>query len=182
MLKATAFAVAIVVLLVLIYAATKPDVLHVERSIDIKAPRENIFGLINDFHQWDAWTPYNKDPAMKKTYSANASGKGATYAWEGDKAVGTGEIAITESVAPSRIAFDLHMIKPFAGRNHVVFALKTTGGTTTVTWILEDKHTYFMKLMSVFLNMDKMIGKDFETGLARLKSVAEKQGYDQKAL
>ncbi len=173
-MKTIAIAIIIIVLAILIYASTKPDVFHVERTIDIKASPEKLFGLINDFHQWDAWTPYNKDPAMKKTYSAKASGKGATYAWEGNKAVGQGEIAITESVAPSRIAFDLHMIKPFAGRNHVVFALKTTGGTTTVTWILEDKHTYFMKLMSVFLNMDKMIGKDFETGLAKLKSVAEK--------
>jgi hypothetical protein len=174
MLRTIAFAVAIIVLLALIYAATKQDILHVERSIDIKAPREKIFGLINDFHQWEAWTPYNKDPEMKKTYSANSSGKGATYAWEGNKAVGKGEIAITESVGSSRIAFDLHMIKPFEGNNHVVFALKAAGGVTTVTWILEDKQAYFAKLMGVFINMDKMIGKDFEAGLTKLKSVAEK--------
>ncbi len=174
MLRTIAFAIAVIVLLMLIYSATKPDILHVERSIDIKVPREKIFGLINDFHQWDAWTPYNKDPAMTKTYSGNASGKGAAYAWQGNKEVGQGEIAITESVLPSRIAFDLHMIKPFEGRNHVVFALKAAGNTTTVSWILEDKQTYFAKLMGVFINMDKMIGRDFEIGLARLKSFAEK--------
>lgn len=174
MIKAIVIAVAVAVLAILIYAATRPDTLHVERAIDIKASPEKLFGLINDFRQWDAWTPYNKDPAMKKTYSANASGKGASYAWEGNKEVGKGEIAITESEPNSRIAFDLHMIAPFEGRNHVVFALKPSGESTTVTWILEDTQSYFVKLMCVFINMDKMIGKDFEVGLARLKSVAEK--------
>lgn len=174
MLITVAIAIAVIVLLVFIYAATKPDSFHIERSIDIKAPREKIFALINDFHQWDAWTPYNKDPAMKKTYGGNASGKGAAYAWEGNRAVGKGEIAIVESVSPSRIAFDLHMIKPFEGRNHVVFALNIAGETTTVSWILEDTQSYFSKVMGVFLNMDKMIGKDFDAGLAKLKSIAEK--------
>jgi uncharacterized protein YndB with AHSA1/START domain len=174
MLKTIAIAVAVAVLAILIYAATRPNTFHVERTIDIKASPEKLFALINDFRQWDAWTPYNKDPAMKKTYGGNASGKGATYAWKGNKEVGQGEIAITESEPNSRIAFDLHMIEPFEGRNHVVIALKAAGGTTTVTWILEDHHSYFLKLMSVFINMDKMIGKDFETGLARLKSIAEK--------
>ncbi|MFZ2162395.1 MAG: SRPBCC family protein [Sideroxyarcus sp.] len=174
MLKTIAIAVAVVVLAILIYAATKPDIFHVERTIDIKASPEKIFGLINDFRQWDVWTPYNKDPAMKKTYSAKTVGTGATYAWEGNKDVGKGEIAIIGSEPNSRIAFDLHMIEPYEGRNHVVIALKAAGDTTTVTWILEDRHTYFLKLLGLFINMDKMIGRDFETGLAKLKSVAEK--------
>lgn len=174
MLKTFAIVIVALIVLVLIYAATKPDLFHVERSIDIKAKPEKVFGLINDFRQWDAWTPYNKDPAMKKTYGDKTSGSGATYAWEGNKEVGKGEIAITGSEPNSRITFDLHMITPFEGRNHVVFALKAAGDTTTVTWILEDQHTYFLKLLSVFLSMDKMIGKDFETGLAKLKIVAEK--------
>jgi uncharacterized protein YndB with AHSA1/START domain len=174
MIKTIAIAAVVIVLAILIYAATKPDVFHVERAIDIKASPERLFGLINDFHQWDAWTPYNKDPAMKKTYSAISCGKGATYAWEGNKEVGKGEIAITESEPSSRIAFDLHMITPFEGRNHVVFALKAAGGITTVTWILEDTQSFFVRLVGVFINMDKMIGKDFEVGLAKLKSVAEK--------
>jgi Polyketide cyclase / dehydrase and lipid transport len=180
MLINVAITISIIVLLVLIYAATKPDSFHVERAIDIEAPREKIFALINDFHEWDAWTPYNKDPAMKKTYGGNGSGTGATYAWEGNNAVGKGEIVITDSAPYSRIAFDLHMIAPLEGRNHVVFALKTAGDTTTVTWILDDKHAYFVKVMSVFLNTDKMIGRDFETGLAKLKSVAEKGGHHAK--
>jgi uncharacterized protein YndB with AHSA1/START domain len=174
MLKPFVIAVAVAVLAILIYAATKPDIFHVERTIDIKAPPEKLFGLINDFRQWDAWTPYNKDPAMKKMYGDKTVGSGATYAWEGNKDVGKGEIAITESEPNSRIALDLHMIEPFEGRNHVVFALKSAGDTTTVTWILEDHHTFFLKLISVFINMDRMIGRDFEVGLARLKKLAEK--------
>lgn len=174
MIKTISIVIIVIVLAVLIYAATKPTLFHVERAIDIKAPPGKIFPLINDFRQWNDWTPYNKDPAMKKTYSENTSGKGATYAWEGNKEVGKGEISITESEPSSRIAFDLHMITPFEGRNHVVFALNPTGETTTVTWILEDTQSYFVKLMGIFFNMDKMIGKDFEVGLAKLKTLAEK--------
>jgi len=174
MLKIIALAVVLLLAIVLIYAATKPDLFHVERAIGIKAPPEKIFGFINDFRQWEAWSPYNKDPAMKRTYSANTSGKGAHYAWEGNKEVGQGEITITDTTPPSEIELELHMIKPFEGRNHVVFSITAAGDITTVTWMLEDQHTYFLKLLSMFINMDKMIGKDFETGLARLKTLAEK--------
>lgn len=174
MIKIIAVAVVALLAIILIYAVTKPDLFHVERAIDIQAPPEKIFGLINDFRQWDAWTPYNKDPAMKKTYSANTSGKGAHYAWEGNKEVGQGEITITDATPPREIEMELHMIKPFEGRNHVVFSIEATGGITKVTWALEDQHTYFLKLLSIFISMDKMIGNDFETGLARLKVTAEK--------
>ncbi|MBU0621279.1 MAG: SRPBCC family protein [Gammaproteobacteria bacterium] len=174
MIKIIALAVVLLLAIILIYAASKPDKFHVERSIDIKAPPEKIFGLINDFRQWDAWTPYNKDPAMKKTYSANTIGKGAHYAWEGNKEVGQGEIAITDTTPPKEIEMELHMIKPFEGRNHVVFSIDAAGSGTQVTWVLEDQHTYFLKVLSMFINMDKMIGNDFETGLARLKVAAEK--------
>jgi uncharacterized protein YndB with AHSA1/START domain len=173
MLKIIAIVV-VAIALILIYAATRPDILHVERAIDIKASPEKIFPLINDFKQWEPWTPYNKDSAMKKTYSGNTSGKGAMYAWEGNKEVGRGEIAITNTTPPREIVLALHMIQPFEGHNHVVFSLDAKGDATTVTWTLEDRHTYFMKVMSLFLNLDKMIGGDFEIGLARLKAFAEK--------
>jgi len=174
MLKIIAIAVVILLAIILIYAATEPDTMHVERSISIKAPSENIFGLINDFHQWNEWTPYNKDPSMKKTYSGSPSGKGAAYAWEGNKDVGKGEIAITESIPSSRIVFDLHMIEPFEGRNVATFTLKPAGDFTEVTWSLDDKQKLLVKVIGIFMNMDKMIGGDFETGLAKLKTVAEK--------
>jgi hypothetical protein len=174
MLKITALIIIVLIALILIYAATRPDDFHVQRSIDIKAPPEKIFGLINDLHRWNEWTPYNKDPAMKKTYSGSASGKGAAYAWEGNKEVGKGEIAITESIPSSRIAFDLHMITPFEGRNVAAFTLAAAGDSTRVTWGLDDNQKLMVKVMCIFINMDKMIGKDFEAGLANLKTVAER--------
>lgn len=158
----------------LVYAAAKPGTIHVERSTNIKAAPEKIFPFINDFHLWNEWTPYNKDPAMKKTYSSSASGKGAMYAWDGNKDVGQGEISITDSTLPHEIALDLHMIKPFEGRSSVVFTLSKSGDSTQVTWSLVGKQNYVAKIMGLIFNMDKMIGGDFDVGLARLKVVAEK--------
>jgi uncharacterized protein YndB with AHSA1/START domain len=174
MLKIIVLAIVIVLVIVLVYAATRPDELHVERTISIKAPPEKIFALINDFRQWDGWTPYNKDPAMKKTYSGSASGKGAVYAWEGNSEVGKGEISITDAAPSSRIAFDLHMIKPFEARNVVVFTLKASGDSTEVMWGMDGRQNLIAKVMGLFFDMDRMVGKDFETGLARLKAIAER--------
>lgn len=158
---------------IFIYAMTKPDIFRVERSISIKASPEKIFPLINDFHWWDVWTPYNKDPAMKKIYSGSGSGKGAHYAWEGNKEVGVGEITISESTPPNKLVFDLHMVKPFEGRNVAEINLDASGDSTIVTWILIDKHNVMLKIVSLFVNLDNTIGKDFEIGLANLKAIAE---------
>jgi len=174
MLKIIPIVIVVLIGITLIYAAIKPDQFHVERSIDIKAPPEKIFPLIDDLHAWNDWTPYNKDPAMKKTYSGSASGKGAAYAWEGNKDVGKGEIAITDSVPYSRITFDLHMIEPFEGRNIAAFTFHSVGDATRVTWSLDDRQKFIVRLIGIFLNMDKMIGKDFEQGLAKLKTVIER--------
>lgn len=169
-------AIAAILLGVLLYASTKPDSFHVERSVRIEAPADAIFPLINDLHRWDAWTPYNKDPAMKKTYSGSAAGVGARYAWQGNKQVGQGEISIREAQHPHLLVFDLHMIQPFEGRNVASFRLEPEGNATRVTWSLDDKHRLVHKVMSLFLNLDKMIGKDFAVGLAQLKAVVEQQG------
>lgn len=169
-------AIAAVIVGVLLYASTKPDSFHVERSIRIEAPADAIFPLINDLHRWDAWTPYNKDPAMKKTYSGSAAGVGARYAWEGNKQVGQGEISIRETQPPQLLVFDLHMIQPFEGRNVASFRLDPEGNATRVTWSLDDRHRLVHKVMGLFLNLDKMIGKDFAVGLAQLKTVVEQQG------
>jgi uncharacterized protein YndB with AHSA1/START domain len=176
MLNSIAILLAAIVLSIaalLLYASTKPDTLHVERSIHILASPEKIFPFINDFHLWDAWTPYNKDPAMKKNYSGNDSGKGARYAWEGNKEVGKGEITIVDTVPPNKLVFDLHMIRPFEGRNVATFSLTSSGDATQVTWGLDDKHNLLLKTVTLFVNLDKVIGKDFEVGLARLKTVVE---------
>ncbi len=174
MLQTIVILLIVLIAAVLIYAASRPGTIHVERSTSIKAPPEKIFPLINDFRAWDAWTPYNKDPAMKKTYSENAWGKGAAYAWEGNHEVGQGSIEITESSPSSWVEFHLRMVKPFAGESHVTFTLEPHGDSTTVTWSLDGTQAYIAKVMGLFINMDQMVGKDFEVGLARLKSVAEK--------
>lgn len=174
MLIKIVFIIVLIAAAILIYAATKPDTFHVERSISIKAPQDKLFALINDFRQWDEWTPYNKDPEMKKTYSGSDRGVGAHYAWEGNKEVGKGEITITAAIPPNRIELELHMIEPFEGRNQVVFTLKAAGDSTNITWGIDGKMNFIAKVMGLFFSMDRMIGRDFEAGLAKLKTVAEK--------
>lgn len=174
MLKTIAITVIALVAVILLYAATRPDTFHVARMIDIRAAPEKIFPLINDFHLWEAWTPYSKDPAMTKTFSGNTSGTGAVYAWQGNQEVGKGSIEITGTTPPIRLALDLHMMEPFEGHNKVVFTLNAAGDSTSVTWAMDGTQNFIVKVMGLFFSMDKMVGKDFELGLGRLKAVAEK--------
>jgi uncharacterized protein YndB with AHSA1/START domain len=174
MLKIIGIVVAVLIAGVLVLAATKPDVFRVERSASIKAPPEKVFAFINDFDRWGAWSPWEKkDPAMKRTFGAK-SGKGATYAWEGNKDVGQGRMEIADSVPPSRIAIKLDFVKPFEAHNDVVFTLEPKGDTTNVRWTMQGQTPYFAKIVHLFLDVDKMVGKDFEAGLANLKAAAEK--------
>src|SRR6476660_3352771 len=144
MIKIIAILVAALVAGVLIFAATKPDTFRVQRSAAIKAPPEKVFALINDFKRWDAWSPWEKkDPAMKRTWGAVTSGKGATYAWEGNKDVGQGSMEIAESIAPSKVALKLDFLKPFEAHNTVVFTLEPKDGVTNVTWAMEGPAPYF---------------------------------------
>jgi hypothetical protein len=160
---------------VLVLAAMKPDHFRIQRSAAIKAPPEKIFPMINDFKAWGAWSPYEtKDPAMKRTYSAATSGKGATYAWEGNSDVGAGNILITDVSAPSKVALDLNMTRPMEAHNKVEFMLTPAGDSTTVTWSMQGSTPYVAKIFHVFINVDKMVGGDFEAGLAKLKAAAEK--------
>jgi uncharacterized protein YndB with AHSA1/START domain len=150
-------------------------VFHVQRAASIKAPPDKIFPLINDFRSWASWSPYeHKDPAMKKTYSGAATGKGAIYEWDGDKNVGSGRIEIADTSPPNRVAIKLDMIKPFAASNRVEFTLQPQGDATNVTWAMNGHTPYLAKIMHVFLDVDRMVGQDFETGLANLKALAEK--------
>ena len=159
---------------VLIVAATRPDVFRVERSTSIKAPPDKIFSYINDFKQWGAWSPWEKkDPALKRSYGST-SGKGATYAWEGNKDVGVGSMEIAESIPPSRVAIKLNFVKPFEANNDVVFTLEPRGDTTDVRWAMRGNIPYFAKIIHLFFDMDRMVGSDFESGLAALKAAAEK--------
>ena len=160
---------------ILAYAATMPDVFRVQRTIAIKAPPEKIFALIGDFRQWGPWSPYErKDPAMKRTFSASTSGRGATYEWDGNGEVGSGRITITESSPPFLVRLDLDMIKPFEAHNIVEFTIEPTGDTTRVSWMMNGAVPYPAKIVHVFFDVDTMVGKDFESGLASLKAEAEK--------
>ncbi len=160
---------------VLIFAATKPDVFRVERNAVIQAPPGKIFTLINDFNQWAAWSPWEKkDPRMKRTFSAITSGKGATYAWEGNKEVGKGGMEIIESIPPSKIRLRLDFETPFEAHNIVTFTLEPRGSDTQISWLMQGPVPYFAKILHVFINMDKMCGRDFEAGLANLGTLAEK--------
>jgi hypothetical protein len=165
----------IVIAAVLIVAATKPDTFSVQRSTSIRAPADKIFPFINDFHAWSAWSPYEKrDPALKRTFGGSPSGKGATYAWDGNKNVGAGSMEILDAPAPSRVTIKLDFVRPFEGHNIAEFTLEPQGDMTKVTWAMRGPALFVTKVMGMFINMDTMIGKDFETGLANLKSLAEK--------
>jgi uncharacterized protein YndB with AHSA1/START domain len=174
-----AVVLAIAIAIVLILAATKPDTLRVQRATTVKAPPEKIFPLINDFHQWGSWSPYeHKDPAMKRSFSGAADGKGAVYGWEGNKNVGSGRMEILDSSVPSKIVIKLDFFTPFEGHNTAEFTMLPQGdatvATTNVTWLMHGPAPFLSKVMQVFINMDNMIGKDFEIGLANLKRLSEK--------
>jgi Polyketide cyclase / dehydrase and lipid transport len=175
MLKKIGVVVVVLIAAVLAYAATKPDTFHVQRSTSIQAPAEKIFPLIDDFRQQASWSPWEKmDPAMKKSLSGAPSGKGAAYEWDGNSQVGKGRIEITDSTPTSKVAMKLDMFTPFEAHNNVEFTLDATGGSTRVTWAMYGPQPFIAKVMSVFMDCDKMVGQNFEAGLANLKAIAEK--------
>jgi hypothetical protein len=178
MLKVIGIVVIIVLVVaagILIYAATRPDDFRVQRSAAIKAPPDKIYALITDLHAWGAWSPYEKkDPAMKRTFSGAASGKGAVYEWDGNKNVGTGRMEIIEASAPSKVTIKLDFLKPFEGHHTAEFSMVPSADSTTVTWAMYGSSPFMMKVMGTFMNMDRMIGDDFAVGLANLKAVTEK--------
>jgi hypothetical protein len=160
---------------ILLYAATKPDSFRVQRTALINAPSDKVFPLINDVKAWTAWSPYEKkDPAMKRSYGAVTAGKGATYAWDGDKNVGQGSMEIVES-SPRKIVLKLDFLKPFEAHNMGEFLLEPKGDSTSVTWAIYGPSPYMSKVVGTFMNIDDMIGRDFEKGLADLKAAAEKK-------
>ncbi len=170
-----AIVLAIAIAVILILAATKPDTFRIERSAVIDAPADRIFSVLSDFHQWGGWSPWEtKDPDMKRTYGGAERGKGAVYAWEGDKNVGTGRMEILEANAPSRLAIKLDFFKPFEAHNTAEFTMLPQGNATNVHWVMHGPATFMSKVMGVFFNFDKMVGKDFEAGLANLKRLTEK--------
>jgi hypothetical protein len=159
---------------VLVVATMKSGSLHVERSVRVKAPADSILPLISDFHRWASWSPFERlDPAMKKTYSGAASGKGAIYEWVGNNKAGQGRMEVTDATA-ARVTIQLDFLKPFEGHNIASFTVAPDGDATKVTWAMDGSSPFMMKVMRVFVDMDKMLGKDFELGLANLKAATEK--------
>lgn len=174
MFKIIAIVLVVAVIGVLAYASTKPNTFHIARTIVIKAPPEKIYALIEDFHQWRAWSPYEAlDPGMTRTYDGPARGQGAGYGWSGKGKAGAGRMEITKAVAPSRLDIALSFTKPFEAHHQAIFTLEPEGDATRVTWAMEGASPLMFKVMSLIFNMDKMIGTDFEVGLAKLKAVAE---------
>ncbi len=175
MLKMIVLITVILVSVILLYSATKPNTFRIQWSINITVPPDKIFPFINDFHNWTAWSPWDKkDLAMKKTHSGPAQGKGAVLEWDGNKDVGTGRMEVLESVPASKIAIKLDFFKPFEAHNQAEFTLIPKDGSTEVTWAMYGPQPFMMKVMDLVMNMDKMVGKDFEDGLANLKALAEK--------
>ena len=175
MLKTIAIVAAVVIAGILIYAATKPDTFRVARSTLIKAPPEQIFPLINDLHNFNKWNPFSRhDPEIKITYSGPASGKGAAHEWEGNSKVGKGRLEIVDSTPSSNIQMKLDMLSPMEAHNRVDFTVQPKGDATEVTWAMNGESSYISKVMSLYFNMDKIVGGEFEKGLADMKALAEK--------
>ena len=170
-----AIAVAILIAALLGIAATKPNAFSVQRATTINASPEKIFPFINDFHTWNSWSPWeNIDPAMRRTYSGEADGTGAIYEWQGNNKVGTGRMEIKSALPSSKVIIKLDFLKPMEGHNTAEFTLEPHGDSTNVTWAMYGPSPFASKVFQVFVSMDKMIGKSFETGLANLKALAEK--------
>jgi len=166
---------AVAVIAVLAYAATRPDTFRVQRSTHIGAPADRIFPLIANLKSMNTWNPFvDPDPAIKITYSGPESGKGAAHTWSGNRKVGEGRIEITEASPPSKVAMQLDMLKPMKAHNAVEFTLRPNGGGTTVTWAMSGRQPFMGKLMTIFIDCDRMVGSQFEKGLASLKTLAEK--------
>jgi uncharacterized protein YndB with AHSA1/START domain len=175
MLKKLAIALLLLLAAYLVVAALRPDHFVVERSILIKTPPERVFALINDLHAWDSWSPWaHLDPGMKQSHSGAASGQGAIYEWSGNSKVGQGRMEITGSTPPVAVVVKLDFLSPFESHNVARFDLRARGDATEVRWTMEGPSPYVSRLMTVFVSMDDMVGKDFTTGLATLKAVAEK--------
>lgn len=167
--------IAVAVIALLLYASTRPSEFRVTRSQKMSAPPGAIFAQLNDLKKWAAWSPWDQmDPAMKKTYEGAESGEGATYAWAGNKNVGEGKMTIIESKPNESLTIKLEFYKPMAGVSTAQFDLTPDGDGTNVTWSMDGTNNFVAKVVCLFMDMDKMIGGNFEQGLTQLKAIVEK--------
>jgi hypothetical protein len=167
-------AVEAIVVVFIVVAATRPSELRITRSARISAAPSAVFAQVNDFHKWTAWSPWEKlDPDLKRTYEGALAGTGAVYSWSGNKKVGEGRMTLTESRPSDLIRLKLEFLKPFKATNATEFTFKPEGNQTFVTWDMTGKNNFMAKAFCLCMNMDKMVGGDFEKGLANMKSVVE---------
>jgi hypothetical protein len=174
MLKKILIVIAVIVIVFVIIVATRPADYRISRSTTIGAAPAVVFAQVNDFHKWESWNPWGKiDPAMKQTYEGASDGKGAIYTWAGNNEVGEGRMTIAESRPSDLILINMEFFKPMAGTAIAEFTFKPEGNQTTVTWAMTGKNNFMSRAVCMFMNMDKMIGGQFEKGLAAMKSIAE---------
>lgn len=174
MLTTILMVVAVIVVLFVIVVALQPADFRVTRTANISTSAPVVFALVNDLHEWEAWSPWEKmDPALKKTFEGPSAGTGARYSWAGNKKVGEGRMTITESRPGELIRIKLEFLKPFKATNTTEFSFKPRGDQTVVTWSMSGTNNFMGKAMRLFTDMDRMVGSQFETGLAQMKSVAE---------
>ena len=174
MIKKILIGLVVIVAILLVIIALQPSHYQVERSATISAPASVVFAQVNDFHKWNAWSPWAKlDPAMKQTFEGAPAGAGAVYTWTGNKEVGEGRMTITESHKTDLVKIKLEFLKPFAATSTTEFTFTPQGNQTAVKWKMSGENNFIAKAFHLVMSMDKMIGGDFEKGLAQMKSVAE---------
>jgi hypothetical protein len=174
-------AIAVLIIALLVFIATRPADFRIERSAQMNASGDAIFSIINDLQQWGRWSPYDKrDPAMQKMYGGPPTGPGATYIWNGNNKVGEGQLTIVESKPGQLVSMKLDFTRPFKCSNRVNFTLAPVGTGTMVSWIMEGRNNFMAKTFSLIINMDKMVGTDFEAGLANLKSLVEAKSEERQ--
>ena len=167
-------ALAVIVILFFVFLVGRPDEFNVMRSATISAPPATVFAQVNDFHKWDDWSPWAKlDPACKNTFDGAAAGKDAKFAWDGNNKVGAGRMTITDSQSPEFIRINLEFLRPFKSTNTTEFTFRSRGSQTLVTWTMSGKTNFMCKIFGLIMDGDKMVGKDFEKGLASMKAIAE---------
>jgi hypothetical protein len=165
--------VAVVIAILAIFIATRPAEFSVSRSANMAVTPAAVFAQLNDFHKWEAWSPWAKmDPNAKSTFEGPSSGEGAKFAWDGNKDVGAGNMTITESIPNDHVRIRLEFVRPFAGVNDTLFTIKPVGDKTNLTWTMSGRNNFITKAISLFMDCDKMVGPQFEKGLASMEAAA----------
>ena len=174
MLKKILIALAAIAVVFVAVVAMQPSEFRIARTATMSASAPAVFAQVNDFHKWEAWSPWAKlDPAAKNSFEGPSAGIGAIFRWAGNKEVGEGSMTITESRPSDLIRIKLEFLKPFAATNSADFTFKPDGDQTAVTWSMAGKNNFISKAICLFMNMDKMVGGKFEEGLAAMKTIVE---------